>query len=265
MDSTVGAVKPFKDLACGLSSCGVAVMRFDKVTRVYPRRFDNAKLTFSDDYFDQVLDALRQAGQHRRIDRSNIYLLGHRLGATVVPRISSISPLVASIILMARPTRQLYYSAITQLRYLQPLNKNGADEALMTEIHNLEHQADTADGLNASSVVGVECLALGLGATYWLSGREMNPLDTARALQKPILVMQGGRDYQVTVNDDYNPWKSALCERASAEFSLYPDLNHVFVPGQPPSSPCSSYSQGNVDRRVVNDIVKWLTEIQASA
>jgi uncharacterized protein len=35
-DETIGRNKPLKDLAWGLASAGVAVLRFDKVTHAHP-------------------------------------------------------------------------------------------------------------------------------------------------------------------------------------------------------------------------------------
>ena len=37
-DETIGRNKPLKDLAWGLASAGVGVLRFDKVTFAHPRR-----------------------------------------------------------------------------------------------------------------------------------------------------------------------------------------------------------------------------------
>jgi len=92
----------------------------------------------------------------------------------------------------------------------------------------------------------------------------MDPLKTATALQTPTFVIQGGRGYRVTVDNDYDAWTFALCGKGNLEFSLYLDLDHVCAPGQSPSSPSEYDEQGNVDHKVINDIVKWLCEIQAN-
>ena len=45
-------------------------------------------------------------------------------------------------------------------------------------------------------------LPFGLPGAYWLDLRDYDPVATAAALDKPMLILQGGRDYQVTVEDD---------------------------------------------------------------
>ncbi|KAK5790160.1 hypothetical protein VI817_007447 [Penicillium citrinum] len=60
---------------------------------------------------------------------------------------------------------------------------------------------------------------------YWLDHREFKPIETIQGLKCPVLVMQGGRDYQVTAQDDHEQWNTALCEKKNARFRLYEDLN----------------------------------------
>ena len=50
-DETIGRNKPFKDLAWGLASRGVAVLRFDKVTYAHPGQVKEAQdFTLADEY-----------------------------------------------------------------------------------------------------------------------------------------------------------------------------------------------------------------------
>ena len=57
------------------------------------------------------------------------------------------------------------------------------------------------------------------------------PAEVAAQLQIPILVLQGGRDYQVT-SKDYDLWKAALAKDSRATFKLYPGLTHLFMTGK---------------------------------
>ena len=47
---------------------------------------------------------------------------------------------------------------------------------------------------------------------------------------KPVLIMQGGRDFQVLADDDFAKFKELLSDRENTVFKLYPELNHLFVP-----------------------------------
>ena len=47
---------------------------------------------------------------------------------------------------------------------------------------------------------------------------------------RPLFILQGGRDYQVT-NTDFALWQKGLKSRKNCSLRLYPDLNHLFIPG----------------------------------
>jgi len=49
-----------------------------------------------------------------------------------------------------------------------------------------------------------------------------------------MLILQGERDYQVTM-DDFSKWRRALGERSNVKFKSYPGLNHLFMDGTGPS------------------------------
>ncbi len=46
---------------------------------------------------------------------------------------------------------------------------------------------------------------------------------------KPVLILQGGRDFQVLAEDDYRRFQELLSGRENIRFRLYPELNHAFV------------------------------------
>src|SRR6188472_232064 len=89
-------------------------------------------------------------------------------------------------------------------------------------------------------------------ASYWLDLRGYNPPAAARLLKPPMLVLQGERDYQVTM-DDFAAWQRALASRADVQLKSYPALNHLFMPGSGPSAPAEYERPGHVDEAVVRD------------
>ena len=46
---------------------------------------------------------------------------------------------------------------------------------------------------------------------------------------KPVLILQGGRDFQVLAEDDYRRFQELLSGRENTLFRLYHELNHAFV------------------------------------
>jgi len=103
-------------------------------------------------------------------------------------------------------------------------------------------------------------LPLGAPATYWLDLRDYNPAALAATLNKPILILQGGRDYQATVDEDLERWKEALDDHPEATIRVYPFHNHLFVPGSGPSTPAEYEPTQHVDPTVITDIAAWLKD-----
>src|SRR5215472_759059 len=68
-DETVGRNKPFKDLAWGLATRGVAVLRFDKVTHAHGEKVvQDRGFTLTDEYLPQATAAIELLRQHPGVD-----------------------------------------------------------------------------------------------------------------------------------------------------------------------------------------------------
>lgn len=73
-----------------------------------------------------------------------------------------------------------------------------------------------------------------------------------------MLVLQGGRDYQVTVEQDFAGWKRGLAGKKNATLRVFDGLNHLFVAGEGPSRPAEYEKTGHVDAAVVTAIADWV-------
>ncbi|KAJ5760681.1 hypothetical protein N7520_007837 [Penicillium odoratum] len=257
-DSTVEENRPFKDLAWGLASQGIASIRFDKVTRTYPKAFHNRKnMTLTDEYVEHTVDAVLQCQNHPNILPNRVFVLGHSLGAVAAPIIAAMDASVAGCIIMAAPAEPIYRCLIRQLRYIQSLDGPEAPY-LSKRIDEAQLHADLADSNQLTLSTPAKLLPFGIGPSYWLDYRKFNPIETAISIKKPILIMQGGRDYQVTVQDDYQQWHTALHGKQNVQFHLYDQLNHLFIAGNGPSTPLEYCVPGNIDEQVIIDIAKWV-------
>ncbi len=72
-----------------------------------------------------------------------------------------------------------------------------------------------------------------------------------------MLVLQGERDYQVTMGE-FSRWKSVLADRTDVSFHSDPALNHLFVAGTGKSVPDEYNTPGHVSEEVVRDIATWI-------
>jgi uncharacterized protein len=100
---------------------------------------------------------------------------------------------------------------------------------------------------------------LGKPVSYWLDLRGYDPPEAAKALQQPVLILQGERDYQVTM-DDFHRWKAALSSQQNVTFKSYATLNHLFIEGNGKSSPAEYHRPGHVAEVVIHDIAQWIKQ-----
>lgn len=81
MDEKVGNNSPFKDLVKGLSEKGIAVLRYDKRTRVYGKEMRNDPgLTVKEETIENAIPAADFLRKDSRIDSNKIFIAGHSLG-----------------------------------------------------------------------------------------------------------------------------------------------------------------------------------------
>jgi fermentation-respiration switch protein FrsA (DUF1100 family) len=93
--------------------------------------------------------------------------------------------------------------------------------------------------------------------SYFLSLRGYRPAEAAAGLSMPMLVLQGDRDYQVTVAD-LEGWKRALASRSGVTTKRYPALNHLLIAGSGTPRPGEYQTPGHVAEEVVADIVTFV-------
>jgi len=257
-DETIGRNKPLKDLAWGLASRGVAVLRFDKVTHAHGKEVvQDRGFTLADEYLPQATAAIDLLRQHPGIDAGRIVVAGHSLGGTVAPRVAAAAPSVAGLVILAGGTQPMYWAAVRQVRYLASLNPATA-AASEPAIEAMTRQAEKVDSPDLSPSTPDSELPFGVPAPYWLDVRGYDPAAAAAALGKPILILQGGRDYQATVAEDLAGWKAGLAGRPDVTIRVYDADNHLFVPGSGPSSPAEYESAQHMDPVVITDIAAWL-------
>jgi dienelactone hydrolase len=223
-DESIAANAPFRDLAEGLAKRGVATLRYVKRTKQAPQ---SPVATVEQEVIEDALNALGLLRQQAGIDAKRVFLLGHSLGGYVAPRIAQRDPALAGVILLAANARPIDELAKEQLAYLgAPL------EALAS-------------------------LKAAAPPSYWEDLSRYDPVAAALKVQAPFLVLQGERDYQVTMKD-YEIWRAGLKGRANAAFKSYPKLNHLFLEGEGKSLPAEYSRPGRIPDYVLDDIAAFV-------
>ncbi|MDH6706510.1 dienelactone hydrolase [Kitasatospora sp. MAA19] len=256
-DESSGPNKPLKDLAWGLATRQVAVLRFDKVTFAHPERLP-ADFTMADEYLPDALAAVRLLQGQLEVAPDRIHLLGHSMGGKVAPRIAAADPSIAGLVLLAADAQPMHEAVVRVARHLAALAPGSiTDEALAT----LARQAALVAGPELTADTPSELLPLGFSAAYWLDLRAYDPVATAAGLGRPMLILQGGRDYQVTVADDLTRWQAAFADRTEVTIRVHEDADHQFCAGTGPATPADYARPGHVVPAAIDEIATWLARL----
>jgi uncharacterized protein len=256
-DETLGPNKPFRDIAEGLSSKGIAVLRYDKRTNKYGQKMVAMldSLTVKEETIDDALAAVAMLRRTPGIDSNRIFVLGHSLGAMLIPRIAKGDSKIAGFMVMAGITRPFEDVIIDQFQYIYSLDKTTPEHE--AQLDSLKVQAARVKSTSLTVATPANKLPLGMPAKYWLDLRGYQPAEMAKEIGRPILIMQGGRDYQAT-EADFDGWKKALSDHANVEFKQYPAANHLFIDGEGKITPDDYGVAGHVSETVINDIADWV-------
>ena len=262
-DETIGPNKPFRDLAWGLASQGIAVLRYDKRTRVYGEQLLKVAdtITVQTETIDDALAAVALLRNTPQIDSSRICVLGHSLGGYVLPRIGKADTGIAGLIVFAGLVRPLEDTILEQYTYIFSLSGTLSVEQEQ-QLAELAKQVALVKSPTLSLATPATDLPLGLAPAYWLDLRGYQPAQMARELAQPMLILQAESDYQVTM-EDFQGWKDALASRDDVQLKSYPGLSHLFMPveGGGKATPSSYMVQGHVIGEVVADIAHWVKSL----
>jgi hypothetical protein len=256
-DETIGPNKPFKDLAWGLASRGIAVLRYEKRTHKYAAQLaKDSNLTVKEEVTDDARAAAALLAQQPEVGKDRIYVLGHSLGGMLAPRIAEGDDQIAGIIIMAGSTRPLGQIVVDQIKYLSTLS-GPAGEGAKKQIEAAEKFAQDYDRPTLKPSETVSMLGIPTPASYVLDLRSYDPAATAARLKIPILVLQADSDYQVT-KKDFEGWQKALGGHNNVTMKSYPGLCHLFTPAGSPPAPADYDKPGHVARGVLDDIATWV-------
>jgi dienelactone hydrolase len=254
-DMTTGPNKPFKDLAWGLASRGSAVLRFDKVNHAHGQVAAEPGFTMADEYLPHAAAAVALLREQPGIDPAKVFVVGHSGGGKAAPRVAAADAGVAGVVIMAGDAVPLSRSAVRVARYLAALD-GGPDVA--AAVDSITRQAARVESADLSTAAPATELLFGWPASYWLDLREYDQVATVAALGRPVLVLQGRRDYQVTVEDDLARWQAGLAGRPDVTIRIYDADDHLFFSGAGASTPTGYQVPQHVDAAVVADVADWL-------
>lgn len=261
-DETIFGNKPFKDIAWGLASRGIAVLRFNKRTFQYGKELKahQAGFTVNEESVDDARAAVAQLAARPDVNPKRIFVLGHSLGAMLAPRIAEGDAQVAGLIIMAGPTRPFEQAVVAQIRYITGLQGPITPEG-QKQIDSIEQVAQQIESPSLTADSTIDFLGSPIPGSYFLDLRNYHPAEVAAGLKIPMLILHGARDYQVTAEDTAG-WQKALAGKPGVTFIDYPNLFHLFMasssPGTGLGTPSDYQKVSHVVPQVIDDIATWV-------
>jgi len=265
-DETIGATKLFRDLADGFAQKGIASLRYDKRTFVYGRQMAEklaGSLTVEEETIEDAIAAVRMIKAHKRVDPGRVFIAGHSLGGALAPRIGAEGADPAGYVILAGTMRALDDVIMAQnAEALKQLTDDQQAEA-MPQIMALKEKFDAVGSMSEDEAK--RTVINGNIYAWYLKEMKQHPIkEYFLKTNKPVFVLQGDMDAQVSAEEDFNQYRQLLEGRPNALCKLYPGLNHLFM-----KSICGAmkdimneyYIAQTVDNTVLKDIAEWILSI----
>ena len=244
-DETIGPNAPLRDLAWGLASNGIAVLRYDKRTKAHGTEMASQvdKVTVREEVTDDAIAAVDLLRATPGIDPERVFLAGHSLGGYLAPRIAAdASGRLAGIALLEANARPL-----------QRLDRGSAGVSRLGR------------GRGRPLGQGDAGRPAGPGGARRIGGSLAGDARIQPAARDPGRVLAGsprlrpGGDRPGPVDPDvHHPGRQGLPgapdraggladglgDRAGVTIREYPSLNHLLMAGPGPAGPRSTRSRG---------------------
>ncbi len=253
-DESLYATRIFQDLAEGLASRGIAVLRYDKRTKVYGPQMSEIAFTLQEETVEDAVRAIALARKQPEVDPKRVFVLGHSLGGYAVPRIARQDGKLAGAVVLAGNARHIEDVSLAQTGYLLKA-KGGASPDEQKRFDQMKAEAEKVKSLSAAN--DNPPILLGLPTEYFLDLKNYDPAAEARRIAIPMAFLEGERDFQVT-QEDFNLWKAGLTGAKNIAFHTYGPLNNLFIAGEGSPSPVEYRRGGNVAQVVIEDIAAWV-------
>lgn len=260
MDSTIFTNKPFRDIAWGLASYGIDVLRYNKRTYSHGASLSKDDLATLTVEQETIEDAILAANLLQEKGYKHIFLIGHSLGGMLSMRIETESDgLFSGIIMLASSPRTLIDIIIDQNEdYIATLTLEKDKKEGNKIVKDEKNKLLAINDWNQKQLK--ENTIFGLTGNYVKDLLTFDTAQLASNINKPVLVLQGAKDFQIYADKDFPLWKEALAHNKNAEFILYDNLNHLFMLSQGESAgTIEEYKiSSTVDQKVIEDMSNFI-------
>jgi len=233
MDETIFKNKPFRDIAGYLPTKGIAVLRYNKRTHTYGKQMAKEKalggnFTVKDETIEDAIFAASLFKDDDRIDSRQIYIAGHSLGGMLAPRIDAEGGNFAGIIILAGSPRSLGDIIISQNEDIIPQLGKILGFIVKRQFKPIKAKIDAIGSMTEEEAKKTKFF--NNTSMWYLKEMENHPAaDYLTAIEKPVLILHGGKDFQVTTEKDFALYQKICAGKQNVTLKLYPELNHLFM------------------------------------
>lgn len=243
-DYKIGDFYTYKNLAHRLANDGIASIRYNKRYYQYPDKADD-DITVYTDIIDDVNSATSYADNVSVIDSDKIYLLGHGLGAMVLPYISNTNSYIDGIIEISS-TANNYYSLIE--KSTNQMLENADNYAYVKEEKDKMERFLNGEELSSSEHI------FNRPISYWKTVSDVTNTSNYENLKIPIFVIQFENGIISDIENDFTSIISVMKNNGNKDFvfGIYGDhLNSE-------EEPLNTYGYLEMFNNMVDDIAKFI-------
>jgi len=257
-DQTIAGNKMFRDIAWGLASRGIMVLRYDKRTKVYGKSMNLLELTVQEETIDDAVAALAVLRAHSDADTSRIILIGHSLGASVAPEIATLADGVKGLVMLAPIARPLELVVMDQLQYVA----SQQDTLTQAEQIKLNEELEKAARIHKGELDPKRRL-LNVPALWYYDLNKRDQKAFARDLGIPIFIARAEKDYQ-SPQMEHVLWQQYLEGIPDVVFRTYRNCYHLFIETDARPGPWNYQQEGHVSEVLIDDLVRWCSDFAVS-
>lgn len=279
--------KPFWVLADYLTNKGLAVLRYDD--RGFGESTGDFSSSTSIDFGRDAVAAIDYLKTRKEINPKKIGLIGHSEGGVIAPMIASQNNDVAFVVslagVMITGGKLLILQKEMQLRSMGSSEEfiakeinfdtgimevvtNSAVDSLKNNLETYvtqyfkDHPKFAAD--HGLTEVYYKQVIVDTYSSPWLSNLiKYDPQDSLENLKCPLLALNGEKDLQVPVKENFEVLQTIMKTDSSKNFTLksYPDLNHLFQESETGAVREYSQIEQTFSPTVLKDIYDWISRL----
>ena len=217
-------------------------------------------ITVKEETIEDAILATELLKRDSRIDKDNIFIAGHSMGGMLAPRIDAEGGNYKGLILMAGSPRTLGEIMLDQNEEVMRSGKGLLQWYVKTQVAKISAMFE---GMYELSDEEAKKKKLGNGTTlyYFKEMGEYPASEYLLKLEKPVMIMQGEKDFQATLEKDFAAYKELLKDKKNVTFKVYENLNHLFVPsvyGNIMKAMKEYKVEQHIGENVIKELADWI-------